>query len=77
MSFEDEKEQVKEEPADKCVLSIHMTKDGGMFLKGSIVNDIMLVYAVLERAKDVARKESEPKIVKGGIMQFVRGNGHR
>lgn len=73
--------QIDNEPDEKVVMQLILTKSGQLRVIGSVINDKILSYGLLELAKSTLEKfwkESESKIIKspGGIMGFVRNGKH-
>lgn len=67
------------QPEEKIVMQIILTRSGQVKVQGGIIADKIASYGLLQCAIEEIRKYNEPKIVKpvGGVMNFIRGNGHK
>lgn len=69
----------QEEPDEKLMIQVYLTKEGAVKVQGAIINDPMAFYGLMEMANqsvmDYHKMKSQSKIIKGnghGIMDFAR-----
>lgn len=61
------------EPTEKCVLQVYITKSGTVRVEG-LINDEVLAYGLLEKAKMEIAKHNAPKIMapNGNMLSALR-----
>lgn len=70
-------QEEQQEPSEKLILSIFLTKDGAVKVQG-MINDKILSYGILESAREAIYQhhtQSKVQIVKprNAIIDFMRG----
>lgn len=61
-------------PKEKIILQVIFTNEGQIKVIGSMLQDKIAAYGILEQIKDMVRDMHKPQLVKpqGSIMNFVR-----
>ncbi len=65
------------QPEFQVMIQIVVNKDGQMGMTGMALNDELLAYGVLEKAKLMVKAMHEPKVLRpqGNFLNGLRANG--